>query len=427
MPLQDPASAPPDGKGLPTVLPPSGGHIVKMFVVPLLIVGGLLLGSYVVIKLSGGAVLRTPDSYLADLRNGDPDVRWRAAQDLAQVLLRDDQLASDPTFGLALADELRGALDDTGQAEQALAQKVKDNPDANFASERKELEARRDYTRYLGSSVGSLCTPVGVEPLKRMALEGAGGPAGVRADLRRWALWNLANLGQNLKRFDGLSPERQEAVVDGFEAQASAEGDRGPWAAQSAAALRERRAGHLQALGVDDVLVRCMGDTNPFLREVAAFAANFWPGTASVEEALVARLDDRGAGEEQLAELYQGAKNAVVAYRPNEGLGIRYQAAVALARQGSDKAPLGLLAEMLDESAQMDAHRVRLTKDGHEAPDKAAAYADMENALNAVVELHHKNPRVNMAPLETPLEKLKDSANPDIRREAERTREAFAK
>ena len=239
-------------------------------------------------------------------------------------------------------------------------------------------------------------------------------------------MWNLANLGQNLQRFDALPPERQDAVIAGFEAQESAEGERGPWAAATAAALKDRRAGHPPDLGVDNVLVRCLSEANPFLREVAAFAANFWPMNDSVEDALVARLDDRGEGEDQLAELQQGAKNAVVAFRPNGGLGIRYQAAVALARHGSNKAPLDLLAEMLDESTQMDLHRVRSTKDGHEAPDRAAAYADMENALNALVELHRKNSRVNLTPLETPLEKLKDSPNPDIRREAERTRAALA-
>ena len=195
MALQDPSSASLGGKGLPTVLPPSGSHIVKMFVVPLLIVGGLLLGSYVVIKLSGGAVLRTPDSFLADLHSGNPDVRWRAAQDLAQVLLRDDQrqLASDPAFALALADDLRQALDDTARAEQVLAQKLTDDPGANVAAERKELEARRDYTRYLGSSVASLCTPTGVEPLKRMA---AGGRRRTRARPHRPASLGVVEPGQ---------------------------------------------------------------------------------------------------------------------------------------------------------------------------------------------------------------------------------------
>jgi hypothetical protein len=418
--MQPQASSPsPNGsKSLPAVLPPSGTHIVKMFVVPLLIVGGLLLGSYLIIKLSGGAVLRTPESFLADLRSGDPDVRWRAAQDLARVLKLDDQLASDPAFGLELRDELNKSLDATAEAEQAFAEQQKNDPEASVAAEPKDLEAKRNYTQYLSSCVATLGTPAGVEPLKRMALEGAGGPPARRSALRRWALWSLANLGENLKRFDALSPERQEAVIAGFEERS---------ATDLATYLKERRSGHPSSLGVDEVLVRCMSDSNPFLREVAVFATNFWPGGEAVETALVERLDDKGAGEEQLAALHQGAKEAVVEFRANEGLGIRYQAAVALARRGSARAPLGLLAEMLDESAMMDAHRVRSTKSGQEAPDKAAAYADMENALKAIVELHHKNPALNLASLETPLEKLKDSSNPEIRREAEQTREALAK
>ncbi len=240
------------------------------------------------------------------------------------------------------------------------------------------------------------------------------------------AAWALANLGDNLTRFDRLSPDRQEVVLAGFQQEAVGQGSRAARAATALACLQDRRAGKPNALGVDAVLVRCSADGNPFLREMAVFALNFWDGP-DVEEALVARLDDRGAGEGQLAALHEGAKNAVVAYRPNEGLGIRYQAAVALARHGSDRAPIDLLGEMLDESAQMDAHRVRSIKDGHETPDQAAAYADMENALNAVVELHHKNSRVNLTPLETALEKLKDSPNPDIRRQAEHTRQELAK
>jgi hypothetical protein len=431
--MQPPSSSPPPqgGKGLPAFLPPSGAHIVKLFVVPLLIVGGLLLAAYAFLLITGGSVLRSPESYLADLRNGNPDVRWRAAQDLAQVLPRDEpgaaELASNPTFGLELAVDLGKSLDELADAEKSVEKKQKDDPEANLASERKDLDARRNFTLFLSSCVGSLRTPVGVEPLKRMALEGAGGPADVRATLRLRALWALANLGQNLKRFDALSPERRQAVIAGFEGQAGAEGERGQWAKASAAYLKERQEGRDTSLGVDTVLVRCMSDSNPFLREVAVFATNFWPGGTDVEDALVARLNDKGAGEDQLAESLEGAKNLVVQFRKNEGLGIRYQAVVALARRGSSQTPLDVLAEMLDESKQMELHKVRLTKDGRESVDPAAAYGEMENALKAIVELHHKNTSMNLTVLETPLEKLSKSDNPQIRQEAEQTREALKK
>ena len=112
-------------------------------------------------------------------------------------------------------------------------------------------------------------------------------------------------------------------------------------------------------------------------------------------------------------------------------LEIRYNAIRALAYRGSDamKDPerLDVLAEMLDEPKQMELHKVRLTKDGRETVDPAAAYGEMENALKAIVELHRKNTSMNLTVLETPLEKLSKSDNPQIRQEAERTREELTK
>jgi hypothetical protein len=170
-----------------------------------------------------------------------------------------------------------------------------------------------------------------------------------------------------------------------------------------------------------------MADGNPVVRRHAVFATNFWPGGEAVEEALLARLNDHGEGEEQLNTFREEAKNLAFEYRNDEGLGIRYQAAVALARRGSDRAPLEVLAEMLDEATQLEKHRVRSTKDGREGPDKAATYGEMENALKAIAELHRRNPRMNLSALDTPLAKLNDCDNPAIRQEAERTREALTK
>ncbi len=421
-------SSVPGGKGLPPVLPPSGTHLVKLFIVPLLIVGGLLLGAFLFLKLTGGAVVRSPESFLADLRSGNPDVRWRAAQDLARVLQRDERLASDPAFGLELTAELRQALDDTEEAEKAVAEELKKDPEANVAGKQKDLEAGRTYILYLSGCVGNLSTPVGAPLLKRMAIDGGSGPSKVQAT-RRWrALWALANLGENLKRFDALPPDRQEAVVVEFERQAEGEGERSRWAGQAAAYLKGRRAGATPSLGVDEVLVSCTADKNPFLREIAVFALNFWDGGPAVDEALVARLDDRGQGEELLAEFYDADKNRDAQFTKTPGLRIRYNATVALARRGSSQTPIEMLKDMLDESEQLDQNRIRFKKDGREAADAATAYDVVQTALRAVAELHRKNPSVNLAALEPAIDKLKDSsANPAVRKEAERTREALGK
>jgi hypothetical protein len=398
-----------------------------MFVVPLLIVGGLLLGAFVFLRLTGGSVMRTPQSFLAELRSDNPDVRWRAAQDLAQVLLRDERLASDADFGLELTAELNKALEETTQAEQAVAEKLAKDAEANVAGEQKDLEARRTYIYYLTACTGNLCTPVAAPLLKQMALDGGGGPAKVQAT-RRWrALWALANLGENLKRFDALSPDRQEAVIAEFERQAAGEGERAPWAAAAAAYLKGRREGRPTSLGVEDVLVTCTTDKNPFLREIAVFGLNFWDGGPAVDDALVARLDDKGQGEELLAEFYEGDKDRDAQFAKSPGSRIRYNAAVALARRGSVRAPIDLLREMLDESEQLDQHRIRYKKDGREAADEPTAYEVVQTALRAITELHRKNPAVNLAALDSAIDKLKDSANPAVRKEAERTREALGK
>ncbi len=411
-------SPPPNGQGLPPVLPPSGKHIFKMFVVPLLIVGGVLLIAFLILRLSGGQVVRSPQGFLAELRSGNPDVRARAAQDLAQVVLRDDQLASDPHFGLALAEEMP----------QAIADADRDQAAADGKTEAVSLQASDNYLFYLSACVSHLSTPVGVPSLRKMATDG--GPGSAQAQMtRRWrAVWGLANLGENLGRFEKLSPERRQAVLDGFEQEAAGAGGRAVLAAGTLTYLKDRAAGTTNSLGVDKVLVRCSADANPFLREIAVFALNFWDGPG-VEDALVARLDDRGQGEELLADFAEGDKSRDLhQFTKTPGLRIRYNAAVALARRGSERTPTDLLGQMLDESEQLDQNRVRSRKDGHESADEATAYDVEITALQAVAKLHEKNRNVNLTALDSAIDKLKDrSANPGVRKEAERTRTALAK
>src|SRR4051812_1159936 len=106
--MAEPPHLSPGEPGLPPVVPPSGKYIAQLFIVPGLIVAGavgvLLFFSW----MAGGP--RTPEGFLAGLRNINPEVRGRAASDLAQVLLRDDALAANPTFGLELAARLQDAL-----------------------------------------------------------------------------------------------------------------------------------------------------------------------------------------------------------------------------------------------------------------------------------------------------------------------------
>src|SRR5262249_10574591 len=128
-------TAPVADHGLPPVSAPSGKFIGQLFLVPGLIVGGLVLLLLFFGWLAGtffggfgglGGGARTPDQFLEKLRDPNPDVRWRAAETLSQVLPRDDNLASDARFALDLTDELRSALEQNERFETEQAKLADD-------------------------------------------------------------------------------------------------------------------------------------------------------------------------------------------------------------------------------------------------------------------------------------------------------------
>src|SRR5947209_3050497 len=96
--------------GLPPVVAPSGRFIVQLFLVPGLIVAGAVVILLGFSWLSGSN--RSPIAFLRDLDSSNIDIRKRTASDLAQVLKRDDGLATDVDFGLQLTDRLRQAVVD---------------------------------------------------------------------------------------------------------------------------------------------------------------------------------------------------------------------------------------------------------------------------------------------------------------------------
>lgn len=411
-----PSSNPHAPPGLPPVQPPSAGHVLKLFVVPLGIVLGLFLIAYLFLEVTGGSVLETPESFLHKLRDSNPDVRKRAANDLAQILLRDERLASEPSFSLDLAEDLRKAV-------------VEADRDQKPISADETLSSSENYLLYLLACVSNLSTPVGAPQLKEMAHKGGTGTAEVQT-VRRWrTLWALAKLGDNLNRFDRLSDERKQKVLAGFETEAAGEGERATWGKQTHAYLRERLEGRNGSLGIEAVLIQAAADENPFLREIAVFAMNFWPGDATssqqMEAALLTCLEDTGAGEDKLLELSEKNSNQATTFTREPGAKIRYNATIALARRGSNKTPLPLLKEMLDLTAQMEQHRLRQRDSGQVTADEPTARQTVQTALQAVAALHRKNSQFNLSELESSLEKLESSVHPGIKREAVRTRQAL--
>jgi hypothetical protein len=411
MQLDAPSSSLPDpANGLPPVQPPSGKFIAQLFVVPMVIVSAVVSFLLLVNWLVGNA--RSPGDFLDKLDSPNADIRWRGAQDLAQVLLRDEHLASDPKFALDLADRLR-------QISQSKAAGVKE------ATEQSQLQM------YLCACLGNVMLPVGVPLLDELAVKTDGGDARALAR-RRWrAVWALANLGENLKRFDGLLPQRRQTVLADLEQEAASSTPRAEYARQALAYLTGPKAGSLSTLGVDRALTQCAADADPFLREISAFALNFWQGTPEENqriETILARLTrDNGHGEDVLTHFRDDPEtpdNLPEDVIRVPGLKIRYNATVALARRGSDKVRLGILQEMLDENQQQKNFLLR-PKGGEETPDQATAILTVSTALQAVAELHRKAPNRDLSSLYPALEELAHNPNLAVRKEAERTLQAL--
>lgn len=432
MPSDSPNSPTP---GLPTVTPPTGGMFLRLFGIPALIVGGLVLTLILVLPLLGkfskflgrswGSA--SPEQFLRDLDNTNKEVRWRAASDLAQVLLRDDTLASDSAFALQLTQRLRKTLDTSAALEKALAAQP---------GELAKLEPDRDYVLLLTQCLGHFMVPVGAPALEEMAMQESGMESKALNTRRRQALWALANLGENVKRFDKLPAERQEEV----KTQLESAGGAGEQAAAAKAALdflTRRQEDRPSALGVDRVVEKCADADDPSLREMAAFVANFWSGSAAenarVEKALVRLSHDSGKGEDELRQLEEqrepdsgGLLDRFIEKEPTRSLvkkpGFRVQAnaTVALARMGSNKVRLDMLQTMLDQEELRGIFVVQSRKSGKEQPDEAVVIETMLNALKAVAELHRKNAALDLSSLRPALDKLAHSPNPAVSTEAGR-------
>ncbi len=297
------------------------------------------------------------------------------------------------------------------------------------------LRPGREYSLYLIACLGNATIPVGAPLLEELATNKDGSDSWAVFQRRRHALWALANLGKNLKRFDALPESRREAVLGELGNEAAADSsERGKWARQALDYLQGPEAHSLQSLGLDRALTTCAQDPNPFLREVSALALNFWEGlpaeNARMDDVLVRLTHDDGSGEDILVAM-RDEERRIAGYREDEkqidvpvtkipGLTIRYNATIALARRGSDKLRLGLLEEMLDQ----DLLRQRFVvagPDGKDIVDEALVSKTLEGAMEAVAELHHRKPERDLSKLVSKIEYLAQDSNLATRSEADRT------
>jgi hypothetical protein len=307
-------------KGLPPVTPPSGRFIIQLFLIV-----GLIAAAVVGLRLLFGwpaaSALLTHEQYLQQLDSANLDVRWRGAHDLAQVLKRPESVAliSNPTFALDLAERVRKGLNELEQAEQsakkdldqALAEIDRDQAlskedkqkQSQGARDRawQKLSAQRDFVLFLISCMGDFVLPVGVPVLSEVALNDSGPDEKALALRRRRAVLALANLGENLKRYDRLTKEQklttqqQSEILADLEKETRGRGQRREWAETTLNYLKNKTP-----LGVDKTLATCADPKgrgkDPFLRELVAYALNFWEGPL-VEETLVRLARDNGEGK----------------------------------------------------------------------------------------------------------------------------------
>jgi hypothetical protein len=436
------------------VRPPSARFILELFLIP-----GVLVALIVVVWLGvnwlfGGG--RSAEAFLRDLDSTNPDVRWRAASDLAQTLPRDPRLAADVGFGLQLAARLRQGLEDSEKDERELAGLAR-LPNVNkddLESRRSRLHKTRDYIQFLTGCLGHFTAPVGVpllcdvaagrtrwqfEPppipvLRDLAVRDDGVEPSALALRRRQAVYALAALGQAAKSFDQLRDFEQANLLADLDRKADESSGLEPrlrdWAAAAARCLRGRGDGRPDALGVPAVLEQCATADDPVLREYVAFAANFWRGSEDEDRRLDQALDQLTQDDGRGDELRESAAGAPPADAPRayeeKGLIVRVNAVLARCRRASPllaKRHWDLLNEMLNEK-ELGA-RMRLVEDGKDKPNQDKVLMTMHETLNALADLHARDPRRDLSPLLPAVERLAKGGNAELAAHAKRTLESL--
>jgi hypothetical protein len=398
-------------QGLPPVTPPSGKFIVRLFLVPGLIVALILLVLVPLVWLSSQA--KSADSLLEKLRDPNPDVRWRAAETLS-TLMPDDckqpspRYAFNVEFALDLAEELRTAI----AAESEMLSRIGSRTKDDSPKDHKALEEQQNLIRFLVKSLGYFDVPVTAPFLCEIASQSPSPENKVLLQRREDALLALARLGDHLQYYRKLSAERREPVLADLERESEKTGDRRRAAEATLAFLSNGTQ-----MGVETVLEDCARSDVAAVRELAALAIGFW-NVDEVEETLIALTHDDGRGSDPSDE------------QPFYQVQIRNLAVVAFARHGSkwlDKNPqwLTVFAEMLDEEHQ----RAAFTKtiNGKQVVDQERVRGTLDNALNALLELHRKRPEMDLSQFDRPLELLAASKSESLKQAVARVQGELSK
>ena len=284
----------PSGRDLPPVAPPSGRFIAQLFLVPGLIVFFVVL---LVIGINymfvGG---QKPDEFLIRIDSENPDIRWRGANDLAQVLKRKEsvKLRSDVGFALDLCERLDKATKALEIDEAAIgeAQKKKETPNAF-----RKLDAQRNFVNFLAASLGDFNFPAGAPVLCDIVVKDEGPDAINGATRRRLALWSLANLGDSMKGFKALKPDEQALILAKLRNEQNSPSDVRRKAAKNALKYLNEfpDAKDVELVAVDEAIDTASKAQDQYLRELTGYALNFWDGPLA-ESTLLRLTNDNGFG-----------------------------------------------------------------------------------------------------------------------------------
>jgi hypothetical protein len=286
-------------QGLPPVEPPSGRFLAQLFLVPLLIVTVLVVLAVAGLWWSRGRYgqndVATSEHFVRDLESDNADVWWRSAHELAQVIKRPEGLAvaSHPKLALELADKLSQELAVLEREEKVLYEQTRSLPEPERQAARQKAGTRLEREKkvlFLISALGDFTVPVGVPLLGEIALKEDSPDIKAVTLRQRRAVWALANLGQNLKRWPELSKENQARVIQELAAESAGQGPRAAWAR-----LAHDYIAKQQPLHVDALLEKCARSEDTYLRALVAMALNFWEGPRVVPT-LHRLADDDGHG-----------------------------------------------------------------------------------------------------------------------------------
>lgn len=290
----EPKRETPPTTGLPPVTPPSGRFIAQLFLVPGMIV---LVAVLIILGMNymfvGGY---SPAYFYGKLDNDNPDIRWRGASDLAQVLERKDSAALryDVEFALGLTDRLKKSWDELLRQEESVAATIKGRDDKESKRAWRKLAASRDHVDYLAAALSNFPMPVALPVLSEIALRKDGPDPRGTVLHRRKALWSLARLGDKTKGFAGAPEDQRAKILDDLKTAAlSGDAKRSVWAKNALAYLEPKGPPADDVVRVDRLLAETSKADDKFLRVQTALAANFWEGE-SIEPTLVRLAHDDG-------------------------------------------------------------------------------------------------------------------------------------